>query len=514
MSGKREEKDDKELERGVKFRKLKVTKEETPCQPSRKFFLTIPDGAAMLLDTRRNAFDKKRKHTKSQRPCKAMKKPAECILGIGFEALEEMWALADSCHTAVTEDDHTYLQQLQMENSDGCIRFMQTDMNGALASSEKEGESSIPNPSGTTTPYYVHSEMVRSGKIVPPSLVLNSHKRSSGTGKGSTTESNKLLMLLSECGGSANESLLLRLQQPHKGSMNDTIDDDEHDVSNTDTMSVPATTVIAAGTVRRKDHGKNKPSKNGGTNNNINNMSTPLQSEPSKETDVHHLTTRRQWLCSQLGRMMALDGDVNPFPALSSSCSPLSDGLTNRITLTTASSSSSSSHYSRAKASTISDDHSSHDDNEEVEMDSLISNGHSSSDYHTLRLGKRGRRYREVWEEEDYLSSLLLNRPSLPPQGTAGSRSGTGNTKQTKTEKGKETVSVRSLQPLEDWSELIQSYSDTHDGYYRDWSVYYAYHIATLMKGTENEAKTAAKLSANPVVQAMADRPGDNNTTT
>ena len=58
------------------------------------------------------------------------------------------------------------------------------------------------------------------------------------------------------------------------------------------------------------------------------------------------------------------------------------------------------------------------------------------------------------------------------------------------------------MQPLDDWSELIHAYSDTHDGYYRDWSVYYANHIADLLKGGK-EFRTAAKKSANPAVATL-----------
>ena len=542
----------------------------------------------MLIDTRRNAFDKKRKHSKSQRPCKAMKKPAEYVFESGYEALEEVWAAVDSCHTTVTKEDQTYLQQLQMENYDGCIRFIQNDMNGVLASSKEEDDRGLQTLLRRTTQCFGYSEIVQSGKMVPPSLVLNPYKH--GTGKGSTMGSNNLLALLSECGGSADETLLLRLRQhtdyngnptggtsfsftPVEGSiMTDTIDEDEGDVGNTDLIPVATTTAVTAGgpVVRRKVHGKNKhgfhrtslashnttnntsSGSSSSSSNNNNRISTPLQSEQTKGVDARQLS-RRQWLCRQLSRMMAVDGDgdVNLFPAMSSSSpssstpfTSLSNGLTNGLTTgsttttsygnaaasscrgsTRPSSSSSSSSnsnssnnnasnnsndYSRARAGTGSDNHPSH----EGDVESSISNGsngrNGSSDYHSLRLGKRGRRYREVWEEEDYLSSLLLNRspPPPPPQGTASAKTGSAGSTKTRTGTGKETASLLSLEPIEDWSELIHSYSDTHDGYYRDWSVYYANHIATLMRGKEKEVRAAAKLSANPAVKAMADHPG------
>ena len=566
----------------------------------------------MLIDSRRNAFDKKRKHSKSQHPCKAMKRPAEFVLESGSEALEEMWAEVDSCHTTVTEQDQSYLQQLQMENSDGCIRFIQNDMTTPVSTTQCLG----------------YSEIVRSGKIVPPSLVLNPTKR--GTCKGSKLESNKVLALLSGFGGSADESLLLRLQQQqalvaNAGSnrnsadgsssssfpmdtssmMIDATDRDEDDVGNTDTTPLTTTTTMTTGPIRPKDHGKNKhgldstfvPPHNGtslndtttsgtttsssssshnnsnGHNTNSHNsnsrntnshsdtitttsnhLSAPLPSAPTDGVDAHQLT-RHQWLCRQLGRMLAVERDENLFPTMSSSSSsPFSfssngltadSGTTSYLTAAASNgrgstypssgnshnSSHSFSHSSRARVSTSIDDHSLYEGEPET------TNGiPHSSDYHALRLGKRGRRYREVWEEEDYLSSLRLNRTTpqpqpqpqtqpqqRPPQGTACAKTGPGTNTNTNTNTstntstrtrartgtGKEAMSWLSLQPLEDWSELIHAYSDTHDGYYRDWSMYYAHHIATLMYGKDNEARAAARLSANPAVKAMAAHPGD-----
>ena len=53
-------------------------------------------------------------------------------------------------------------------------------------------------------------------------------------------------------------------------------------------------------------------------------------------------------------------------------------------------------------------------------------------------LGKRGRRYTDVWDEEDYFDGC------------------------------DENGAVRTAQ---DWSHLLRSYSDTHDGAYIDWSI-------------------------------------------
>ena len=53
------------------------------------------------------------------------------------------------------------------------------------------------------------------------------------------------------------------------------------------------------------------------------------------------------------------------------------------------------------------------------------------------RLGRRGRHYSEVWQEEDYLEPL--------------------------------SASTQKFQPLSDWGQLLRNYSDNHDGYYRDW---------------------------------------------
>lgn len=54
-------------------------------------------------------------------------------------------------------------------------------------------------------------------------------------------------------------------------------------------------------------------------------------------------------------------------------------------------------------------------------------------------LGKRGRYYHDLWEEEDFVARQ-------PAVGKA-------------------------MKPLTDWSALLADYSDSHDGYYREWSV-------------------------------------------
>ncbi len=54
-------------------------------------------------------------------------------------------------------------------------------------------------------------------------------------------------------------------------------------------------------------------------------------------------------------------------------------------------------------------------------------------------LGRRGRHYSDVWQEEDYLESLSVPMPS-----------------------GK-------FQPLSDWNQFLRNYNENHDGYYREW---------------------------------------------
>lgn len=54
-------------------------------------------------------------------------------------------------------------------------------------------------------------------------------------------------------------------------------------------------------------------------------------------------------------------------------------------------------------------------------------------------LGKRGRKYSEVWNEEDYIYKSKQNDV---------------------------------FSTISDWSSLVSAYSDTHDGAYRDWSVH------------------------------------------
>ena len=56
-----------------------------------------------------------------------------------------------------------------------------------------------------------------------------------------------------------------------------------------------------------------------------------------------------------------------------------------------------------------------------------------------LRLGARGRKYTDVWNEEDFLYK---------------------------------TRQERLLSTVSDWSSMMRSYNDTHDGAYRDWSVH------------------------------------------
>jgi hypothetical protein len=53
-------------------------------------------------------------------------------------------------------------------------------------------------------------------------------------------------------------------------------------------------------------------------------------------------------------------------------------------------------------------------------------------------LGRRGIRYTDVWDEEDFI---------------------------------RKTNGAHTLTAMDDWSTLLQSYSDTHDGSYRDWSI-------------------------------------------
>jgi hypothetical protein len=62
-------------------------------------------------------------------------------------------------------------------------------------------------------------------------------------------------------------------------------------------------------------------------------------------------------------------------------------------------------------------------------------------------LGRRGRDYDDVWREEDFIE-----------------KSGLG---------------ARGLRPLRDWSELLNNYSDSHDGYYREWAIVAASEAST-----------------------------------
>ena len=67
------------------------------------------------------------------------------------------------------------------------------------------------------------------------------------------------------------------------------------------------------------------------------------------------------------------------------------------------------------------------------------SRGGSTLDMYLLPLPKRGRDYDDVWRETDYLENSSHLR--------------------------------KTLRPIADWSELLNCYCDSHDGYYRDWSV-------------------------------------------
>ena len=67
--------------------------------------------------------------------------------------------------------------------------------------------------------------------------------------------------------------------------------------------------------------------------------------------------------------------------------------------------------------------------------------GDPTQDNYLLSLPRRGRDYDDLWREKDYLDSNLKAQ--------------------------------KLLRLVADWSELLNGYCDSHDGYYRDWSVSY-----------------------------------------
>jgi hypothetical protein len=76
-------------------------------------------------------------------------------------------------------------------------------------------------------------------------------------------------------------------------------------------------------------------------------------------------------------------------------------------------------------------------------------------------LGKRLVRYADVWDEEDFIFK---------------------------------TNQEHSLTALDDWSTLVRSYSDTHDGMYRDWNIQ---HLRKLSSAAKRDMNTTKKPS-NP----------------
>lgn len=80
-------------------------------------------------------------------------------------------------------------------------------------------------------------------------------------------------------------------------------------------------------------------------------------------------------------------------------------------------------------------------------------------------LGKRLVRYADVWDEEDFLFK---------------------------------TNQEQSLTALDDWSTLVRSYSDTHDGMYRDWNIQ---HLRKLSSAAKRDMNTMKKPS-HPVKPA------------
>jgi hypothetical protein len=71
-------------------------------------------------------------------------------------------------------------------------------------------------------------------------------------------------------------------------------------------------------------------------------------------------------------------------------------------------------------------------------------------------LGKRLVRYADVWDEEDFIFK---------------------------------TNQEHSLTALDDWSTLVRSYSDTHDGMYRDWNIQHLRKLSSVAKRDMNTMK-------------------------
>ena len=90
-----------------------------------------------------------------------------------------------------------------------------------------------------------------------------------------------------------------------------------------------------------------------------------------------------------------------------------------------------------------------------------------------IELGKRGRWYKDVWKEEDYLA-----RSKQPRNSIYGNKS--------------EQLDVY---PLDDWSELLYNYNDDFDGNYQKWLTY-------VMKKKQSRETELFDNNNNPVIVA------------